>query len=198
LFLWCLRGALSVHTLTLYERDITDATSWRHLGEIIYSLDDFPAQDVTIEIGGVPTTFEGSMFPLYPHRRAGMLLRQKGVDGQTRRVYLAPLTDYYTRLDLTVLGLPLIKSIWPRFDDDFREDGVPPDLSDSVDLWRPRMLQMMVEWAGDLGDGLPGGSPVVPSFTTASWSNLASTQGSPVRADIRSRSLRSVMTVPYV
>jgi len=191
---WCTRAGLPVHELSLYRRDITDATVWTWIADHTFALPNLAALSGTIDIHNVPFSYNGRYEPWYPHRRGAILCEQVGVDPRhRRRVYVGPVSNYFERIEVSIpLADPVIL-IGARSD-------IPtplPTEADSVDYWQDDIAAYAAQWLGDMDDELASLVQVVPSFKLGGWSTLTQTRASTVRAEVRSRGVRGSWVGSY-
>jgi len=190
----CERSSVAIHELQVYRRNIADVNEWNFVGSHAFAINELPTISQTIDIYGVPISFDGYYQAKYAHRRGAVLVIQDGVDpGHRRRVYVGPLSDHYEILTTSVIGLDVITAIG----DNSVIDGPMPSPTDSVDYWRIGLADDVADWLSTVSDVMPSASSVVPSFKLGTWSLLESSRASYVRAEMRSRGVRGALGTPF-
>jgi hypothetical protein len=192
----CVREDLC-HRLTLYSRVPTNPEVWTYLGEAAFALPGLLEFTLPVPLPGDADLELGfKQRALYDHDRGAVLVIQRGVDRSiVKRTYVGPCSPFYCWVDFPFALLPwlvgaklLIKN--------FANLDPPPEDTDSVDVWRLRLVELARDHVHELGDYLPIGTPALVSWKRGEVTGLGETRASFIRADIRSRGQRLPLSEP--
>jgi hypothetical protein len=195
---WLVVRSSNVHEGAIYRRDITNRKSWTLIKAENFYLDDQLHFELTTKIGDAPVELDFAVAPHFPHTRGAVLVRETAESGPvSRTMYVGPVSpvSIWVTVPELIPSLPLVTgALWidyPGFG-----DAVYKPNEDTVDVWREQMTSLVRDHVHGLEAQTHLGIAVVPSWKLENWWPVSKTQASPVRAELRTRSMRRAMGAP--
>lgn len=189
---WCAVRGEPIHQLVMYRRDIAARRTWVRIAEANFSVRPWANESLGFSIGDLSFSLNITETPLYRHSLGAVTVVETTENPQvTRRVYVGPFSPIVV---LTPDPIPFVGRyfIWQGVG--ATGDKPLQPFTDSVDLWRADDVDLAVDHVAKLEDFAGDGYSVVPSWKHGQVLSRLQTQGSAVRATIKSRGVRAWMS----